>query len=253
MMRTLRDFFPIGAGIFSNCTRLGPRSAGEHRTAAAIARRGPARSTRRAHRALSRSAAGASARWRPTYPLEVVQADRWAKANKSLKGDQLTAALDKQDWDASVKQLVSTPTVLAMMNDKLDWTQAAWRRRAGATGRRDGCHSATARQGTSQRQARDDQAAEGDGHAGPGQARSSRSSRHRPRSSTCLITIRRWSMAIGHIPLIRLIIFRHRLAGLSAARSPQGLPGARPMPSAMKSGTTSTGVTAISMSTSIGT
>ena len=59
-----------------------------------------------------------------TYPLEIVQADRWAKANKSLKGDALTAALDKQDWDASVKQLVSTPTVLAMMNDKLDWTQA---------------------------------------------------------------------------------------------------------------------------------
>ena len=59
-----------------------------------------------------------------TYPLEVVQADRWAKANKSLKGDKLTAALEKQDWDASVKQLVSTPTVLAMMNDKLDWTQA---------------------------------------------------------------------------------------------------------------------------------
>jgi Protein of unknown function (DUF3300) len=59
-----------------------------------------------------------------TYPLEIVQADRWGKANKSLKGDALTAALDKQDWDASVKQLVSTPTVLAMMNDKLDWTQA---------------------------------------------------------------------------------------------------------------------------------
>jgi Protein of unknown function (DUF3300) len=31
--------------------------------------------------------------------------------------------LDKQDWDASVKQLVSTPTVLAMMNNKLDWTE----------------------------------------------------------------------------------------------------------------------------------
>jgi uncharacterized membrane protein YgcG len=59
-----------------------------------------------------------------TYPLEIVQAERWAKANKSLKGDALTAALDKQDWDASVKQLVSTPTVLSMMNDKLDWTQA---------------------------------------------------------------------------------------------------------------------------------
>ena len=44
-----------------------------------------------------------------TYPLEVVQADRFAKANKSLTGDKLTDALDKQDWDASVKQLVSTP------------------------------------------------------------------------------------------------------------------------------------------------
>jgi hypothetical protein len=59
-----------------------------------------------------------------TYPLEVVQADRWAKANKSVKGDALKAALDKQDWDASVKELVSTPTVLSMMNDQLDWTQS---------------------------------------------------------------------------------------------------------------------------------
>ena len=58
-----------------------------------------------------------------TYPLEVVQADRWAKANKKLKDEKLKAALEKQDWDASVKELVSTPTVLAMMNDKLDWTQ----------------------------------------------------------------------------------------------------------------------------------
>ena len=58
-----------------------------------------------------------------TYPLEVVQADRFAKANKKLTGDKLTQALDKQDWDASVKQLVSTPTVLATMSDKLDWTE----------------------------------------------------------------------------------------------------------------------------------
>src|SRR4026209_17830 len=58
-----------------------------------------------------------------TYPLEVVQADRFAKSNKGLKGDKLEAALSKQDWDASVKDLVSTPTVLAMMNDDLDWTE----------------------------------------------------------------------------------------------------------------------------------
>jgi Protein of unknown function (DUF3300) len=58
-----------------------------------------------------------------TYPLEVVQADRWAKQNKSLKGDAVTAALEKQDWDPSVKSLVAFPEVLTMMSEKLDWTQ----------------------------------------------------------------------------------------------------------------------------------
>src|SRR5262249_39439193 len=58
-----------------------------------------------------------------TYPLEIVQAGRWVDANKNLKGDQLKAAVDKQSWDDSVKSLVATPSVLAMMNDKLDWTQ----------------------------------------------------------------------------------------------------------------------------------
>lgn len=57
-----------------------------------------------------------------TYPLEIVQAERWAAANKSLKGEKLDAALAKQDWDDSVKALVATPTVLSMMNDELDWT-----------------------------------------------------------------------------------------------------------------------------------
>ena len=58
-----------------------------------------------------------------TYPLEVVQADRWAKEHKSLKGDQLKAEVDKQRWDDSVKSLVATPDVLSMMSTKLDWTQ----------------------------------------------------------------------------------------------------------------------------------
>ena len=58
-----------------------------------------------------------------TYPLEVVQADRWATQNKNLKGDQLKAAVDKQSWDDSVKSLAATPSVLAMMSQKLDWTQ----------------------------------------------------------------------------------------------------------------------------------
>jgi hypothetical protein len=58
-----------------------------------------------------------------TYPLEVVQAQRWTESNKNLKGDQLKAAVDKQGWDDSVKSLVATPSVLEMMNSKLDWTQ----------------------------------------------------------------------------------------------------------------------------------
>ncbi len=58
-----------------------------------------------------------------TYPLEVVQADRWVKQNKDLKGDALTAALEKQQWDPSVKSLVNFPQVLTMMSEKLDWTQ----------------------------------------------------------------------------------------------------------------------------------
>jgi hypothetical protein len=58
-----------------------------------------------------------------TYPIEVVQAELWVTENKKLKGDQLKAAVDKQAWDESVKSLVATPSVLAMMSSKLDWTQ----------------------------------------------------------------------------------------------------------------------------------
>jgi hypothetical protein len=59
-----------------------------------------------------------------TYPLEVVEADRWAAAHKKLNGDQLKAEVDKQSWDDSVKALSTTPTVLAMMSEKLDWTKS---------------------------------------------------------------------------------------------------------------------------------
>jgi hypothetical protein len=58
-----------------------------------------------------------------TYPLEVVEASRWAKQNQNLKGDALAQALEKQDWDPSVRSLVNFPDVLSKMNEKLDWTQ----------------------------------------------------------------------------------------------------------------------------------
>jgi len=58
-----------------------------------------------------------------TYPIEVVQADRWVKQNSGLKGNALTSALEQQPWDPSVKSLVNFPQVLTMMSEKLDWTQ----------------------------------------------------------------------------------------------------------------------------------
>jgi len=58
-----------------------------------------------------------------TYPLEVIQADRWAKQNAKLKGDALTKALEQQNWDPRVKSLVNFSQVLTMMSEKLDWTQ----------------------------------------------------------------------------------------------------------------------------------
>jgi hypothetical protein len=60
-----------------------------------------------------------------TYPLEVVEADRWLQmpANAALKGDALTAALQQRSWDPSVKSLVSFPKVLQIMDTNLDWTE----------------------------------------------------------------------------------------------------------------------------------
>ncbi len=58
-----------------------------------------------------------------TYPLEIVQADRWIKHNKNLKADALTTALEKQEWDPSVKSLVNFPDVLSKMSENLQWTQ----------------------------------------------------------------------------------------------------------------------------------
>jgi hypothetical protein len=57
------------------------------------------------------------------YPLDIVQAERWLQSHKNLKGDKLKAAVAKEDWDDSIKSLLATPDVLAMMSEKLDWTE----------------------------------------------------------------------------------------------------------------------------------
>ena len=58
-----------------------------------------------------------------TYPLEVVSAARWVKANPKVTGKALEDAMQKETWDASVKSLCAFPQVIVLMISKLDWTQ----------------------------------------------------------------------------------------------------------------------------------
>jgi len=58
-----------------------------------------------------------------TYPLEVVQAERWVQQNKTLTGDALDDALKEKSWDPSIKSLCNFPDVLFAMSDKLDQTR----------------------------------------------------------------------------------------------------------------------------------
>ncbi|HEX5792689.1 MAG TPA: DUF3300 domain-containing protein [Rheinheimera sp.] len=58
-----------------------------------------------------------------TYPLEIVQASRWVKANTGLTGDEAVRAVEDKSWDPSVKALVAFPQLLERLSDDLDWTE----------------------------------------------------------------------------------------------------------------------------------
>ncbi len=58
-----------------------------------------------------------------TYPLEVIEADRWLKAHPNLGGDAAVQAAQGNNWDPSVVSLVAFPQILDMMDQRLDWTQ----------------------------------------------------------------------------------------------------------------------------------
>jgi hypothetical protein len=58
-----------------------------------------------------------------TYPIDVVEAARFVAQNPQLNGEVLDQALADQNWDPSVQSLAAFPQVLAMMSDKLSWTQ----------------------------------------------------------------------------------------------------------------------------------
>lgn len=59
-----------------------------------------------------------------TYPLEVVEAERWAQRNPSLTGNNALDAVESKSWDPSVKALTPFPQILKRMSDDLQWIQA---------------------------------------------------------------------------------------------------------------------------------
>src|SRR5438046_5998029 len=57
-----------------------------------------------------------------TYPLEIIQLQRWLEKNKSLKDKELADAVSKQSWDPSVQALAALPEVVKRLGDEIQWT-----------------------------------------------------------------------------------------------------------------------------------
>ncbi len=58
-----------------------------------------------------------------TYPADVADAAKWAKAHPDQKGDAAVKAVADQTWDPSVQSLAAFPQVLDMMGGQPDWVQ----------------------------------------------------------------------------------------------------------------------------------
>jgi len=59
-----------------------------------------------------------------TYPLEIVQANRWVQANSHLSTERILKNAEQHNWDPSVQALTAFPDLLQRMSENLDWTQA---------------------------------------------------------------------------------------------------------------------------------
>ena len=57
-----------------------------------------------------------------TYPIELIEADRWVRQSPELKYDELDNALLSKSWDPSVKALCHFPSILALMSERISET-----------------------------------------------------------------------------------------------------------------------------------
>ena len=58
-----------------------------------------------------------------TYPIEIIQAERWINKNPDIQGSAAVEAVENKDWDPSVMALVAFPEVLSRLSENLEWTQ----------------------------------------------------------------------------------------------------------------------------------
>jgi hypothetical protein len=57
-----------------------------------------------------------------TYPLEIVQLQQWLVKHPDLKGQALTDAVEKENWDPSVQAMSAFPDLVKQMFDGIKWT-----------------------------------------------------------------------------------------------------------------------------------
>jgi len=56
-----------------------------------------------------------------TYPIEVVDAERWLNKNSRLSTQALADAAEDKDWDPSVKAILPFPNILKKLSEDLHW------------------------------------------------------------------------------------------------------------------------------------
>jgi len=59
-----------------------------------------------------------------TYPIEVIEAERWLNKHSKLTTEQVVKKAAKKDWDASIKALLAFPRVITKLSEDLTWMQA---------------------------------------------------------------------------------------------------------------------------------
>jgi hypothetical protein len=58
-----------------------------------------------------------------TYPIEVIEAERWIKKQPTSTDAQRQSKAQNKGWDASIQALLAFPQVMAKLSDDLTWMQ----------------------------------------------------------------------------------------------------------------------------------